>query len=150
MLSMKESKALLSYCLAKPGAFEDYPFGPEVIVVKVAGKMFALLSRREDRFNIALKCDPYLAVLLRNGHQCITPGYHLDKRHWNTVILDGSLPENQILQMIDHSYELVVKSLSRKQQSKLEGLSETVRQAGLDQKAEGERVREGSAYEGAD
>ena len=109
-----DSRELLSYCLNKPGAIEDYPFGPEVTVLKVFNKMFALFYRREGRIFISLKCEPYLATLLRQRYSDVTPGYHLNKRHWNTVLPDGDIPEDEIRGMIDHSYECVVKTLPRK------------------------------------
>lgn len=114
-----DSKALLAYCLGRPGALEDYPFGPEVIVIKVFSKMFALFSRRNNQENVAVKCDPDFAELLHLQYTGVTPGYHLNKRHWNTVLLDGSVPEEEIRQMIDHSYALVVKSLARYQRARL-------------------------------
>ncbi len=111
------SKTLYSYCLTKPGAVEDYPFGPDVIVIKVASKMFALLSRRDGQDNLSLKCDPNYSEILRKQYPSITPGYHLNKRHWNTVILDGSIPEQEIRGLIDHSYDLVYKSLPKRLRS---------------------------------
>lgn len=114
-----DSKPLFTYCLNKEGAIEDYPFGPDVIVMKVMGKMFALLSRREGLVNLSLKCDPNYAELLRQQHVSILPGYHLNKRHWNTLLLDGSIPEKEIRGLIDHSYDLVVKSLTREKRAML-------------------------------
>ncbi len=107
------SKDLFLYCLTKPGAIEDYPFGPDIIVIKVASKMFALLSRRNGQDNLSLKCDPYYSEVLRQQYSSLIPGYHLNKRHWNTLLLDGSIPEREIRGLIDHSYELVYKSLPR-------------------------------------
>jgi predicted DNA-binding protein (MmcQ/YjbR family) len=106
-------------CGAKPGSVEDYPFGPEVAVFKVAGKMFALVSLGAPPGSISLKCDPDLAIGLRRQHAAITAGYHLSKRHWNTVTLDGSLPHEQLLDLIDHSYELVVARLPRAERDRL-------------------------------
>ncbi|HWR44136.1 MmcQ/YjbR family DNA-binding protein [Sporomusa sp.] len=111
------SKDLFTYCLNKPGAIEDYPFGPDVIVIKVAGKIFALLSRRSGQDNLSLKCDPNYSEILRQQYPSITPGYHLNKRHWNTLLLDGSIPEKEIKGLIDHSYELVYKSLPRRKRA---------------------------------
>ena len=110
---------LKDYCLEKRGAIEDYPFGEDVLVMKVESKMFALISEKENRINISLKCDPVLAEQFRQQYTSIIPGYHLNKRNWNTVIMDGSVPEDDILWMIDHSYELVVKGLTKIQQKKL-------------------------------
>lgn len=110
---------VLVACGAKPGSVEDYPFGPEVAVFKVAGKMFALVSLGAPPGSVSLKCDPDLAVGLRRQHAAITAGYHLSKRHWNTVTLDGSVPHQQLLDLIDHSYELVVARLPRAERDRL-------------------------------
>lgn len=106
-------------CGAKRGSVEDYPFGPDVAVFKVAGKMFALVSLGAPPGSVSLKCDPDLAVGLRRQHAAITAGYHLSKRHWNTVTLDGSLPHEQLLDLIDHSYELVVARLPKAERDRL-------------------------------
>lgn len=108
------SKNLYSYCLTKPGAIEDYPFGPDVIVIKLASKMFALMSRRDGYDNLSLKCEPNFSEVLRKQYKSITPGYHLNKRHWITVVLDGSVAEHEVKTLIDHSYDLVHKSLPKK------------------------------------
>jgi len=107
-------KTVTEYCLSKPGAREDYPFGPDPLVMKVGSKMFALLAVWPDgREQISLKCDPFLAESLRQQHKSVIPGYHLNKTHWNTVFLDGTIPDGDILSMVDHSYELVFKSLKK-------------------------------------
>ncbi|NOU96132.1 MmcQ/YjbR family DNA-binding protein [Paenibacillus sp. LMG 31456] len=106
-------KTLTSYALSKKGSIEEYPFGVDVLVIKVASKMFALISERNNFMNISLKCDPFIAESLRQQYSSITPGYHLNKSHWNTVILDGSVSEAEIFKMIDHSYELVFKGLKK-------------------------------------
>ena len=95
--------------LAHPGAVETYPFGPEVAVYKNrAGKIFAILSREEDAWFVNLKCDPHWALTLRGEHpRSIEPGYHMNKKHWNTVSLDGSLPRGLLKKMVDLSYVLV-------------------------------------------
>lgn len=98
-------------CLEFPGSEETFPFGPETSVFKVAGKMFALSRRREDPVRVSLKCEPQLAEQLRAAHPAITSGYHLNKRHWNTVLIDGSLPDQMIADMIEDSYDLVVSQL---------------------------------------
>jgi predicted DNA-binding protein (MmcQ/YjbR family) len=103
----------VQYCLSKPGSYEDYPFGPEPTVIKVGSKMFALLSISNEVVHISLKCDPFMAELLRQQYSAVKPGYHLNKRHWNTVSIDGSIPHSEVESMIDHSYELVVKSLPK-------------------------------------
>lgn len=108
------SKACYSYCLTKLGAREDYPFGPDVIVIKVAAKIFALLSRRQGQDILSLKCDPAYSELLRRQYPAVTPGYHLNKRHWNTLVLNGTIPAAEIKGLIDHSHELVFNSLGRR------------------------------------
>lgn len=100
------------YCLSKPGTTEELPFGPDTLVMKVGGKVFALSSI--DNFeSINLKCDPEKAIQLREEHAQIIPGWHMNKKHWNTVYLDG-LQDRLILRLIDHSYELVWNGLPRK------------------------------------
>ncbi|NOK62500.1 MAG: MmcQ/YjbR family DNA-binding protein [Chloroflexi bacterium AL-W] len=111
---------LRAYLQSKAGTFEDFPFGPEPLVAKVRGKMFALVSFRKSPLRISLKCDPNYAIVLRETYPAIQAGYHLNKRHWNTVTLDGSIPEEEVLKMIDQSYKLVVKSLPKAQQQNLE------------------------------
>lgn len=113
------SKHLFIYSLTKNGAIEDYPFGPDVIVMKVAGKIFALMAHRAGQDCLSLKCDPHYAEILRQQYKSITPGYHLNKRHWNTLQLDGSLSEKEARKLIDHSYDLVVKFLTRKKRDML-------------------------------
>jgi predicted DNA-binding protein (MmcQ/YjbR family) len=94
------------------GATETFPFGSEASVFKVAGKMFAL-SRLNHPLRVSLKCEPELAEQLRETHAAVLPGYHLNKRHWNTVIIDGSLPDHMLTDMIEDSYDLVVSKLPR-------------------------------------
>ncbi len=110
---------LRNMCLSFRGSEETFPFGPETAVFKVAGKMFALSRRRDEPRRISLKCDPQLAEQLRAAHPSITPGYHLNKRHWNTVALDGSLPDTMIADLIEDSYDLVVSKLPRARQRAL-------------------------------
>ena len=98
-------------CLSLRGAEETFPFGPNTSVFKVAGKMFALSQLSADSLRVSVKCDPELAVGLRGAHEAVLPGYHLNKRHWNTVIIDGSLPDEAIRDMIEDSYDLVVSKL---------------------------------------
>ena len=104
---------LKAACLALPGAVEEFPFGDEVSVFKVGGKMFALSLLDGAPLEISVKCDPDLAVQLRGAHQAIRPGYHLNKRHWNTITLDGSLPGQLVTDMLTDSYDLVVASLPK-------------------------------------
>ena len=110
-----------AWCLAKKGVTEEMPFGEETLVFKVMGKMFALTDIT-DFSSINLKCDPERAIELRERHEAIVPGYHMNKKHWNTVILDGSLPEKLIRGLVDDSYDLVVSGLTKKQKSALERL----------------------------
>ena len=112
---------VLELCGRFPGALEDYPFGDGVAVFKVAGRMFALVSLDGDPGSVNLKCDPGLALELRAVYAAVRPGYHQNKRHWNTVELDGSIDDDELREMIDHSYELVVRRLPRAQQSRLFG-----------------------------
>ncbi len=113
---------LRAYLLSKPHAVEDHPFGPGTAVYKVAGKMFALMPD-DGPLSVSLKCDPYLATLLRENHPAVIPGYHLNKRHWNTVKLDGSirdpLDDDEVREMIDHSYDQVIKGLPKRVQAEL-------------------------------
>ena len=111
---------MITECGAKPGSAEDYPFGDDVAVFKVAGKMFALVSLGAPPGSISLKCDPDMAAGLRARYPAITAGYHLSKRHWNTIELDGSVPGDELLELIDHSYHLVVAGLTRTERNKLD------------------------------
>jgi predicted DNA-binding protein (MmcQ/YjbR family) len=108
-----KAQALRQHCLSLPGAAETFPFGANTSVFKVAGKMFALSQLGADSLRVSVKCEPELAEALRVTHAAVLPGYHLNKRHWNTVIIDGSLPDEAIRDMIEDSYDLVVSSLSR-------------------------------------
>jgi predicted DNA-binding protein (MmcQ/YjbR family) len=101
------------YCLTKPGASEETPFGSDVLVFKVGGKMFALAALDEVPPTANLKCDPDLALDLRDRYEQVTPGYHMNKKHWNTVEIEGGIPDVELRKMIDHSYELVIKSLPK-------------------------------------
>ena len=103
----------------KKGAYEDFPFGPQAMVFKVAEKMFALAGLENNPLRLNLKCDPELALHLREVFPAVLPGYHMNKKHWNTVILDGTIPDDDICSMIDDSYELVVKSLKKADREKL-------------------------------
>lgn len=107
------------YCLSKRGATEDTPFGPEDIVFKVEGKIFGIAALDEVPPRVNLKCDPDLALELRDRYEQVSPGYHMNKKHWNTIELDGVIPEREIKKMIDHSYDLVVRSLPKAKREKL-------------------------------
>ena len=104
------------YCGSRLDAREDWPFGPDVLVFKVGGKIFALLNFN-DPAELSLKCDPDRAEILRELYPAIVPGYHLNKRHWNTVTLDGSVPAAECVGLIDHSYELVAPKKKRQKSS---------------------------------
>ncbi len=108
-----DREALKDLCLSFLGSEETFPFGPENSVFKVGGKIFALSRLDGDPLRVSVKCEPPLAEELRAAHPAITPGYHLNKRHWNTVVLDGSLPERMIADMVEDSYDLVVSQLPR-------------------------------------
>jgi len=114
-----ELETIRSYLLSKQGAFEDFPFGPEVMVYKVMEKMFALVFWGGLSLRINLKCDPDLAMHFRAMYKAVNPGYHMNKKHWNTITLDGSIPDDEILSMIDDSYNLVVKGLKKADREKL-------------------------------
>ena len=103
----------IARCLAKPATEETTPFGPEVLVYKVAGKMFALTDPSDFPPRMNLKCDPERSIGLREEFEGIIPGYHMNKKHWNTVTLDDSIPADLIAGLIDHSYDLVVASLPK-------------------------------------
>ena len=111
--------ALRDLCLTFRGSEETFPFGFETSVFKVAGKMFALSRLAGDPLSVSVKCEPLLAQQLRTAHPAITAGYHLNKRHWNTVLLDGTLAEQMIADMVEDSYDLVVSKLSRARQRAL-------------------------------
>jgi len=109
-----------TYLLNRPEAWLDFPFGGDVYVFKVKEKMFATLSWQEELARINLKCDPEQAQILREVFTAVLPGYHMNKTHWNTVLLDGSIPDGEVERMIDHSYGLVVRKLPKKQRLSLE------------------------------
>ncbi|MCP3817646.1 MmcQ/YjbR family DNA-binding protein [Streptomyces sp. A3M-1-3] len=111
---------LRAFCLELNGTAEEFPFTPEHSVFKVCGKMFALSALEEQPLTVSLKCEPDLAVQLRAEHPAIVPGYHLNKRHWNTVTLDGSLPDRMVREMIEDSYDLVVAGLPKAERLRLD------------------------------
>ena len=112
---------LIARCLDQPEAAQEYPFGDDVAVFKVAGKMFALVPLNAEPASISLKCDPDYAIALRQRYQAVTGGYHLNKTHWNTVVDDGSIPLAEIGQWIEDSYDLVVDGLPKKVKLRLQG-----------------------------
>ncbi len=107
---------VVATCRALRAATEGYPFGAEALVFKVGGKVFAIIGQT----NVSLKCDPGLAVALREQYPAVTAGYHLNKRHWNTVDLDGSIPDDVLADWIEDSYDLALAGLSRAQRTALE------------------------------
>jgi len=107
------------HCLKKKGITEEFPFDEETLVFKVMGKIFLLASLEKIPLQINLKCDPEFAVELRERYESVTPGFHMNKKHWNTVIGDRTIPSKEIFEWIDHSYELVVSSLPKKLNDKL-------------------------------
>jgi len=106
-----DADALRAWCLERPGAVEEFPFGPDTSVFKVAGKMFALSALGHEPLHVSVKCEPELAEQLRQTHAAIRPGYHLNKRHWNTIAIDGSLPDALIRDLVEDSYDLIVSAL---------------------------------------
>jgi predicted DNA-binding protein (MmcQ/YjbR family) len=99
------------YCVSKPRATEGAPFGPDVLVFKVGGKMFALAALDELPARVNLKCEPDLALALRDRYEQVRPGYHMNKKHWNTVEIESDIPDAELRQMIDHSYNLVAQNV---------------------------------------
>lgn len=99
-------ETLREYCISKKGVTESFPFGNDTLVFKAGEKIFALVNL-DDNLSINLKCDPALAIDIRERYSSVTPGYHMNKKHWNTVLLDGSVPDKEIFSWIDHSYDLV-------------------------------------------
>lgn len=110
-----------AYCIAKPGVTEEFPFDENTLVFKVMGKMFALADV-EEFISINLKCDPEQAVRLRETYEGVMPGYHMSKKHWNTILMDGSIPDQEIRDWINHSYDLVVAGLPKKLKEELNNL----------------------------
>ena len=110
---------LLTHLLSKKGAWEDFPFDMETLVIKAGPKMFALIGLEYDPLKIGLKCDPEHAEGLRAIYPAVEPAYHMHKRHWNTVTLDGSIPDKVIYEMIDESYELVIRSMTKAERENL-------------------------------
>ncbi|MBW7474676.1 MmcQ/YjbR family DNA-binding protein [Paenibacillus oenotherae] len=108
-------QSLMEFCLSKKGAVKAYPFGPEPMVIKVGGRMFALITEG----GISVKCDPVIAANLREQYEAVKPGYHLNKQHWNTIAIDGSIPEEELKDMISHSYDLVFKGLTKVERNRI-------------------------------
>lgn len=112
--------AACAYLAAKPEASEDFPFGADVRVFRIRRKIFALMMLRHGQAQVNLKCDPEEAMILRDVFDAVLPGYHMNKAHWNTVLLDGSIPDGEMERMIDRSYALVVRSLKKSERQALE------------------------------
>lgn len=108
------TEEIREYCLSKPGVEESLPFGPDVLVFKAGGKIFLLLPLDEELPQFNVKCDPDLAVELREQHPCVLPGYHMNKKHWNTVVVDGSVKKALLKEWIDHSFDLVANRKKKK------------------------------------
>jgi predicted DNA-binding protein (MmcQ/YjbR family) len=113
------AEELRDRCLEFAGAEETFPFNAETSVFKVGGKMFALSQLGAESLRVSVKCEPRIAEALRAAHEAVIPGYHLNKQHWNTVIVDGSLPDEQVGEMIEDSYDLVVSKLPKAQRTAL-------------------------------
>lgn len=111
-------ESLREYCLSRKGVTEGFPFDENTLVFKVGGKMF-LLTDLEDSFTINVKCDPEKAVELREQYEAVQPGYHMNKKHWNTVAIDGSVPDEILLSWIDASYDLVFNGLGRMEKERI-------------------------------
>ncbi len=111
--------SLRAYCLAKKEVTEGTPFGPDVLVFKVAGKIFALTGIDNHPTTVNLKCDPERAIELRERYEAVQPGYHMNKAHWNTIVFDGSITDSELRELIDHSYTLIVQSLKKADRDRL-------------------------------
>jgi predicted DNA-binding protein (MmcQ/YjbR family) len=108
-------------CLSKKGVKEEFPFDETTLVFKVMGKIFAITN--VDQFaSVNLKCDPERAVELREQYDAVEPGYHMNKKHWNTVVIDGSIPDRLLHEWVDHSYDLVASALTKKEKAALESM----------------------------
>lgn len=113
-------ESLREYCLSKKAVEETLPFGPDTLVFKVMGKAFLLCGFENDPLSFNVKCDPEKAIELREQYPCVQPGYHMNKKHWNTIAADGSVSDKQLEEWIDHSYDLVVGGLTKKEKEILE------------------------------
>lgn len=107
-------ESLREYCLKKKASVESFPFGVSTLVFKIKGKIFLLAGLDESPLQFNVKCDPEKIEDLREQYEAVQPGYHMNKKHWNTIIVDGTIPEKKLKEMIDESYDLVVQSLSQK------------------------------------
>ena len=112
-------ESISEYCRKKKGVTEDFPFDEDTLAIRVMSKIFLLASLEKIPLQINLKCDPEYAVELRERYDSVQPGFHMNKSHWNTVLIDGSIPNSELKEMIDHSYEQVVKGLKKADKEKL-------------------------------
>lgn len=110
---MLDLQHIRDYCSSKRGVSESFPFDFQTLTIRVGDKIFLLTDINTDVLSLNLKCDPFLALDLRSRYRQVTPGYHMNKKHWNTVVIDGEIPDKEILMMIDHSYELVFSGLKK-------------------------------------
>ena len=117
---MLNIEQIREYCLKKKGVTEEFPFDDETLVFKVAGKIFLLASLESIPLQINLKCDPEKAIELREEYDAVQPGYHMNKKHWNTIIVDGTVPSGYVFEWIDDSYNLVVAGLKKSERNMLE------------------------------
>jgi predicted DNA-binding protein (MmcQ/YjbR family) len=122
-------ESLRLYCLAKPATTEGLPFGEDTLVFKVAGKMFALTGLEAIPPSVNLKCDPQRAIELRDRYLAVAPGYHMNKRHWNTVSMESDVDDDLLRELIDHSYALVTRSLPKKVRENLDNYPDTAGKA---------------------
>ncbi len=112
-------KDVLEHCREKRGITEDFPFDEKTLTIRIGGKMFLLTDIHSEPLRINLKCDPLIALDLRDEFEAVTPGYHMNKVHWNTVVLDGIVPDDRIKWMIDHSYDLIFKKLKKGEKERI-------------------------------
>lgn len=112
-IKMRNIESFRDYCLSLNGVTESFPFDENTLVFKVMNKLFALTGLNSTEFKVNLKCDPSRAVELRAQYPDVIPGYHMNKKHWNTVFFDGDLPDILLVELVDHSYELVVAKLTK-------------------------------------
>jgi len=114
-------ESLRDYCLSKPAVEETLPFGPDILVYKVGGKIFLITSLSAESFRFSVKCDPEKVIELRERYDCVQPGYHLNKKHWNTIIVDGTVSNSMLKEWINDSYDLIVNSLPAKTRDQVRG-----------------------------
>jgi predicted DNA-binding protein (MmcQ/YjbR family) len=119
---MMDIEAFRDYCLSKPLVEESFPFDYSTLVFKVCGKMFALTNLNNEHFTVNLKCNPERSIELREQFDEVQPGYHMNKKHWNTISFEGRIRQNKLIELIDHSYDLVVKKLPASQRNEINSL----------------------------